>query len=149
LALEEGLEHVEPQREDDRRVLELALGVDDLRAPFALGLDQLLAERDRLNEDLQKIIDEQTEPWGIKGSTVEIKDVETPRPCSARWLAGPWPPLPTTDDSTPSACSTPTPPRTQRPRWTLVDAGWTPRPPTGAAASADTPRLAGSYQQAL
>ena len=41
-------------------------------------LDQLLAERDRLNEDLQKIIDDQTEPWGIKVSTVEIKDVEIP-----------------------------------------------------------------------
>jgi regulator of protease activity HflC (stomatin/prohibitin superfamily) len=41
-------------------------------------LDQLLAERERLNEDLQKIIDEQTEPWGIKVSTVEIKDVEIP-----------------------------------------------------------------------
>ena len=41
-------------------------------------LDQLLAERDRLNEELQKIIDEQTEPWGIKVSTVEIKDVEIP-----------------------------------------------------------------------
>jgi regulator of protease activity HflC (stomatin/prohibitin superfamily) len=41
-------------------------------------LDQLLAERDRLNDDLQKIIDEQTEPWGIKVSAVEIKDVEIP-----------------------------------------------------------------------
>ena len=41
-------------------------------------LDQLLAERDRLNEDLQQIIDEQTEPWGVKVSTVEIKDVEIP-----------------------------------------------------------------------
>jgi regulator of protease activity HflC (stomatin/prohibitin superfamily) len=41
-------------------------------------LDELLAERERLNEDLQKIIDEQTEPWGIKVSTVEIKDVEIP-----------------------------------------------------------------------
>ena len=41
-------------------------------------LDQLLAERDRLNEDLQKIIDEQTEPWGVKVTTVEIKDVEIP-----------------------------------------------------------------------
>jgi len=41
-------------------------------------LDQLIAERERLNEDLQKIIDEQTEPWGIKVSTVEIKDVEIP-----------------------------------------------------------------------
>jgi regulator of protease activity HflC (stomatin/prohibitin superfamily) len=41
-------------------------------------LDQLLAERDRLNDDLQKIIDEQTEPWGVKVSAVEIKDVEIP-----------------------------------------------------------------------
>lgn len=41
-------------------------------------LDQLLAERDRLNEQLQRIIDEQTKPWGIKVSTVEIKDVEIP-----------------------------------------------------------------------
>src|ERR671935_2070801 len=41
-------------------------------------LDQLLAERERLNEDLQKIIDEQTEPWGVKVSTVEIKDVGIP-----------------------------------------------------------------------
>jgi regulator of protease activity HflC (stomatin/prohibitin superfamily) len=41
-------------------------------------LDVLLAERERLNEDLQQIIDEHTEPWGIKVSTVEIKDVEIP-----------------------------------------------------------------------
>ncbi|MBA2545783.1 MAG: slipin family protein [Solirubrobacterales bacterium] len=41
-------------------------------------LDQLLSERERLNTDLQKIIDEQTEPWGVKVSTVEIKDVEIP-----------------------------------------------------------------------
>jgi regulator of protease activity HflC (stomatin/prohibitin superfamily) len=41
-------------------------------------LDQLLAERERLNEELQKIIDESTEPWGIKVTAVEIKDVEIP-----------------------------------------------------------------------
>jgi len=41
-------------------------------------LDQLLSERERLNEDLQKIIDESTEPWGVKVTTVEIKDVEIP-----------------------------------------------------------------------
>ncbi len=41
-------------------------------------LDALLSERERLNEDLQKIIDEQTEPWGIKVTTVEIKDVGIP-----------------------------------------------------------------------
>jgi regulator of protease activity HflC (stomatin/prohibitin superfamily) len=41
-------------------------------------LDTLLSERERLNEDLQQIIDEQTEPWGIKATTVEIKDVGIP-----------------------------------------------------------------------
>jgi regulator of protease activity HflC (stomatin/prohibitin superfamily) len=41
-------------------------------------LDALLSERERLNEDLQKIIDDQTEPWGIKVTAVEIKDVEIP-----------------------------------------------------------------------
>ena len=41
-------------------------------------LDSLLAERERLNESLQQIIDEQTEPWGIKVTIVEIKDVEIP-----------------------------------------------------------------------
>jgi regulator of protease activity HflC (stomatin/prohibitin superfamily) len=41
-------------------------------------LDTLLAERERLNESLQQIIDEQTEPWGIKVTIVEIKDVEIP-----------------------------------------------------------------------
>ena len=41
-------------------------------------LDTLLSERERLNESLQQIIDEQTEPWGIKVTTVEIKDVEIP-----------------------------------------------------------------------
>jgi regulator of protease activity HflC (stomatin/prohibitin superfamily) len=43
-------------------------------------LDALLSERERLNEDLQQIIDEQTEPWGIKATTVEIKDVGIPAP---------------------------------------------------------------------
>jgi regulator of protease activity HflC (stomatin/prohibitin superfamily) len=41
-------------------------------------LDTLLAEREKLNESLQQIIDEQTEPWGIKVTIVEIKDVEIP-----------------------------------------------------------------------
>jgi regulator of protease activity HflC (stomatin/prohibitin superfamily) len=41
-------------------------------------LDALLSERERLNEHLQQIIDEQTEPWGIKVTIVEIKDVEIP-----------------------------------------------------------------------
>ena len=41
-------------------------------------LDSLLSERERLNEHLQQIIDDQTEPWGVKVTTVEIKDVEIP-----------------------------------------------------------------------
>src|SRR5215210_574081 len=42
-------------------------------------LDALLSERERLNAELQQIIDEQTEPWGVKVSTVEVKDVELPQ----------------------------------------------------------------------
>ncbi|MFW6074343.1 MAG: slipin family protein [Chloroflexota bacterium] len=41
-------------------------------------LDELLSERDEINLRLQKIIDEQTEPWGVKVSVVEVKDVELP-----------------------------------------------------------------------
>src|SRR2546430_10339774 len=41
-------------------------------------LDELLAEREKINQTLQRIIDEQTEPWGIKVAVVEIKDVELP-----------------------------------------------------------------------
>jgi regulator of protease activity HflC (stomatin/prohibitin superfamily) len=41
-------------------------------------LDALLSEREQLNEHLQQIIDDQTEPWGVKVTTVEIKDVEIP-----------------------------------------------------------------------
>ncbi len=42
-------------------------------------LDDLLARRDKINQELQKIIDEQTDPWGVKVSTVEVKDVELPQ----------------------------------------------------------------------
>jgi regulator of protease activity HflC (stomatin/prohibitin superfamily) len=42
-------------------------------------LDELLAHRERVNTRLQQMIDEQTEPWGIKVSIVEVKDVEMPQ----------------------------------------------------------------------
>jgi regulator of protease activity HflC (stomatin/prohibitin superfamily) len=42
-------------------------------------LDDLLTNREAINEELQRIIDEQTEPWGIKVSVVEVKDVEIPQ----------------------------------------------------------------------
>ncbi|MCH7772407.1 MAG: slipin family protein [Bacteroidetes bacterium] len=41
-------------------------------------LDELLAERDQINRQLQTIIDHQTEPWGIKVSNVEVKHVDLP-----------------------------------------------------------------------
>jgi regulator of protease activity HflC (stomatin/prohibitin superfamily) len=41
-------------------------------------LDQLLTNREEINEELQTIIDEQTDPWGVKVSVVEVKDVEIP-----------------------------------------------------------------------
>jgi regulator of protease activity HflC (stomatin/prohibitin superfamily) len=43
------------------------------------SLDDLLSERDKINEQLQRIIDDQTEPWGVKVSIVEVKDVELPQ----------------------------------------------------------------------
>ena len=42
-------------------------------------LDELLSEREKINAILQGIIDEQTAPWGIKVSIVEVKDVEIPQ----------------------------------------------------------------------
>jgi regulator of protease activity HflC (stomatin/prohibitin superfamily) len=42
-------------------------------------LDELLAQRENVNEKLQRIIDGHTEPWGVKVSTVEVKDVELPQ----------------------------------------------------------------------
>ncbi len=41
-------------------------------------LDELLSQREQINQQLQQIIDEQTEPWGIKVTAVEVKDVELP-----------------------------------------------------------------------
>ncbi len=42
-------------------------------------LDELLSERERLNHALQQVIDRQTEPWGVKVSTVEVKNVDLPQ----------------------------------------------------------------------
>ncbi len=41
-------------------------------------LDELLSQRDKINRELQKIIDEHTEPWGIKVSNVEVKQIDLP-----------------------------------------------------------------------
>src|SRR6476469_2711315 len=43
------------------------------------ALDELLGEREKINQQLQVIIDEQTEPWGVKVSVVEVKDIELPQ----------------------------------------------------------------------
>jgi regulator of protease activity HflC (stomatin/prohibitin superfamily) len=41
-------------------------------------LDELLSKREKINQELQKVIDERTDPWGIKVSAVEVKDVDLP-----------------------------------------------------------------------
>jgi len=46
------------------------------------SLDELLGARDKINERLQAIIDRQTEPWGIKVGTVELKDAQLGGSCS-------------------------------------------------------------------
>ncbi|MCJ7508747.1 MAG: slipin family protein [candidate division Zixibacteria bacterium] len=43
-----------------------------------VDLDDLLSSRDKINQQLQKIIDDQTEPWGVKVSVVEVKNVDLP-----------------------------------------------------------------------
>ena len=43
-----------------------------------VDLDGLLSDRDRLNKDLQQLLDQQTDPWGIKVSAVEVKHVDLP-----------------------------------------------------------------------
>ena len=42
-------------------------------------LDELLAEREKVNDQIQEIVDQQTEPWGVKVSSVEIKDIDLPQ----------------------------------------------------------------------
>src|SRR5205814_4016577 len=41
-------------------------------------LDQILAEREQINKELQQVIDQQTEPWGVKVTVVEVKNVDLP-----------------------------------------------------------------------
>ncbi|MBI2829978.1 MAG: slipin family protein [Chloroflexi bacterium] len=62
------LDHITATSQISQTTLRNVLGQSEL--------DTLLAERDRLNEKLQKIIDEHTDPWGVKVSAVEIKEVE-------------------------------------------------------------------------
>ncbi|WP_198419413.1 slipin family protein [Geomonas terrae] len=44
-----------------------------------VDLDELLANRDKINKELQEILDRQTEPWGVKVSTVEVKNIDLPQ----------------------------------------------------------------------
>jgi len=62
------LDHIRATSQISQTTLRNVLGQSEL--------DELLAQREKLNQNLQKIIDEQTDPWGVKVSTVEIKEVE-------------------------------------------------------------------------
>lgn len=66
------LDYIRATSQISQTTLRAVLGQSDL--------DELLAQRDKINKNLQQIIDEQTEPWGVKVSHVEIKDVELPQP---------------------------------------------------------------------
>jgi len=64
---------------EDYRFATLQIAQTTLRAVVGeADLDELLSQREKLNDRLQAIIDEQTDPWGIKVSTVEMKEVEIP-----------------------------------------------------------------------
>jgi regulator of protease activity HflC (stomatin/prohibitin superfamily) len=52
-------------------------------------LDELLSQRDNINLRLQEIIDRQTDPWGIKVTAVEVRDVVLPDSMNARWPVRP------------------------------------------------------------
>ena len=74
---------IDPQRAvtevENFEAATLQIAQTTLRSVLGIAdLDTLLSEREHLNESLQKVIDGQTEPWGIKVTTVEIKDVEIP-----------------------------------------------------------------------
>jgi regulator of protease activity HflC (stomatin/prohibitin superfamily) len=62
------LDHIRATSQISQTTLRNVLGQSEL--------DELLMQREKLNQMLQKIIDEHTDPWGIKVSTVEIKEVE-------------------------------------------------------------------------
>jgi len=64
------LDHIRATSQISQTTLRNVLGQSEL--------DELLASREKLNQSLQRIIDEHTDPWGIKVSTVEIKEVELP-----------------------------------------------------------------------
>jgi regulator of protease activity HflC (stomatin/prohibitin superfamily) len=64
------LDHIRATSQISQTTLRNVLGQSEL--------DELLSEREKLNQMLQKIIDEHTDPWGVKVSTVEIKEVELP-----------------------------------------------------------------------
>ena len=64
------IDHVRATSQIAQTTLRSVLGQSDL--------DELLGQREQINQRLQQIIDEQTEPWGVKVSAVEVKDVELP-----------------------------------------------------------------------
>ena len=69
-AVVEVLDFIEATRQISMTTLRSVLG--------RVELDDILSERDKVNRELQQIIDEHTDPWGIKVSTVEVKDVKIP-----------------------------------------------------------------------
>ena len=69
-AVVEVLDFIEATRQISMTTLRSVLGKAEL--------DEILAAREKLNRELQAIIDEHTDPWGIKVITVEIKDVKIP-----------------------------------------------------------------------
>jgi regulator of protease activity HflC (stomatin/prohibitin superfamily) len=73
--------HAEKAIVEVERFLDATMQLSQTTLRSILGqsmLDELLSERDQINRELQKIIDHQTEPWGIKVSNVEVKQVDLP-----------------------------------------------------------------------
>lgn len=64
------MDHIRATSQISQTTLRSVLGQSEL--------DELLGQREQINQHLQRIIDEQTEPWGVKVTAVEVKDVELP-----------------------------------------------------------------------
>lgn len=64
------MDHIRATSQISQTTLRSVLGQSEL--------DELLGQREQINQQLQRIIDEQTEPWGVKVTAVEVKDVELP-----------------------------------------------------------------------
>jgi len=87
-------------------------------------LDELLANREKINKELQEILDRHTGPWGVKVTAVEVKNIDLPQE-----MLGPLPSRPRPSGSGGPRSSTPTANSRRRKSWPRRQRSWPPSPP--------------------